>query len=500
MPRDANPTAVDALPGTPLLWAAVFAVLSLVRIPFHEMWRDEMNVWVAAVDSTSLADLIHGMKYHAHGLVWPLSVYALVQLVPMPMAMQCLHVAIATGAAWLLFRFAPFQPWQKILVGFGYYVFFEYAVISRHYAWVVLLLFTALSFLTAPRPRYLPAAMALALLAQTTVYGLILAVALACAWAVALSAGRRKMARHELPSATLAAAFLLMSVAGAIAWLHPPADFLFLPAWHLRISATRLCETAGTLWRAFVPIPAPGLHFWNTNVLDGVPLLAAVIGATVASLATWRFRRNPAALTCWVIGAGGVLLFTYMKNIGAQRQWGQLFLSFLAASWLMGWDDCHGGLEGRRDRTSSVLSGWVCVILWIQCLAGLYASAMDLACPFSASKATAAYIRDNRLDDRLIVADMDHAAVPVVAYLDRPRVYYPRGKRARRLILWNVMRARPFTEDDFLKAVEAEAQRPHAPVLVLTSYPLKRTPGFLRPIASFAAGIVQDECYYLYRN
>lgn len=488
---------------SPLAWTALFAALSVARVLRHEMWRDEMNIWAFALDSTSLADLVGALKYGGHGLLWPISVYALARVVPDPLAMQCLNVAFATLAVWVVLRCAPLPAWQALLFVYGYTVFFEYTILSRHYALGVLCLVSALAFLTASRPHVVPAALCLALLAQTTVYGVILGVALAAAVGVDLRrdalAGR--VGRGDRRRAALSAAIVAASVAAACLWLRPPADSGFAVGWRVHFDWLRLQGAVGTIWRAFVPVPVPGLHFWNTNVLDPFPVLAGLCGAVIAALVTWRFRASATALICWALGAGGVVLFSYLKHPGAQRHHGHVFLAFLAASWLLAWGRSRSGEAAvPRPWEARLSNAGIFAVLAIQLAVGWYASAMDLARPFSASQAAAAWIRDNRLADRVIVADRDQITLPVLARLDRPRVFFPRSRQTRRLIVWNTRRLRPLTEQAVLAAVEAEIGRPPGRVLLLTSYPLKGVPPDLQPVARFEPGIVSGERYYLYRN
>jgi hypothetical protein len=294
---------------------------------------------------------------------------------------------------------------------------------------------------------------------------------------------------------------VVASVAAACVWLRPPDDSGFAVGWQTRFDWPLLQSAVGSIWRAFVPVPIPGLHFWNTNVLDPFPLLAGLCGAVIAALVTWRFRSSVPALICWALGAGGVVLFSYLKNPGEQRHHGHVFLAFLAASWLLAAGRNRAGEAAvPRPGEERLSNAGIFAILAIQFVVGLYASAVDLVRPFSASQAAAAWIRDNRLDDRAIVADRDPITLPVLARLDHPRVYFPRSQQTRRLIVWNTRRLRPLTERDVLAAVQAEIGRPPGRVLLLTSYPLSLVPPYLQPVASFGAGIVLKERYYLYRN
>ena len=65
---------------------------------------------------------------------WLFLVYSISRLSSNPVAMQVLHLAIATMTAYGVARYSPFPRLQKVLIIFGYLLFYEYADISRDYA------------------------------------------------------------------------------------------------------------------------------------------------------------------------------------------------------------------------------------------------------------------------------------------------------------------------------------------------------------------------------
>ena len=69
-------------------------------------------------------------------------------------------------------------------------------------------------------------------------------------------------------------------------------------------------------WRAFVPLPWPGLHFWNTNLLDAWPSLQAVAGVLTLALAAALLWPRKVALATFGLGAAGFLAFGYVKYVG----------------------------------------------------------------------------------------------------------------------------------------------------------------------------------------
>src|SRR6478672_7860902 len=174
------------LPPERHLLVALFALTATVVLARHEMWMDELNPWVIARDAHSLRGLFFNMRFEPHPALWYLCLYALTRITHNPIAMQILHGAIATASVAVLSYLSPFRRRDVWLIAFGYYFVFEYCAISRGYALGVLLLLLACPLATRPRPQPLPIAVLLALAANTSLYGVILACALTIAFAPAL--------------------------------------------------------------------------------------------------------------------------------------------------------------------------------------------------------------------------------------------------------------------------------------------------------------------------
>ena len=173
-----GPVQARACRALPYALAALFTAFVGVVTSRHEMWRDEIQAWLIARDSTGPWALLHNLKYEGHPGLWHLLLWPFARLSPNPVWMQILHVAIAGASALLLFRFAPF-PWVvKIPLMLGYYFVYEWAVIARNYGVSVLILF-AFCALYAQRWRRFPMlGVLLFLLCHTNVYGVLIAGAL----------------------------------------------------------------------------------------------------------------------------------------------------------------------------------------------------------------------------------------------------------------------------------------------------------------------------------
>ncbi len=153
-------------------------MFGLIGILNHAMWRDELNGWLIARDSHTIYELFSNVKYEGHPLLWYLCLDLLNQFTHNPIAMQILHLFIATGSAYLFLKFSPFTKFQKVLFLFGYLPFYEYLLVSRNYAIGLLTIFLFCFCFESRKKSYLRLSLILALMVNTNAYCLLIAIAL----------------------------------------------------------------------------------------------------------------------------------------------------------------------------------------------------------------------------------------------------------------------------------------------------------------------------------
>ena len=405
------------------LVAGAFCLLTVPRLLAHELWRDETWLWQVVLESTDLADLGSRLGRTGQGYLFPLLCFLARRVSTSPLAMQVVNLVLASFGAWAFVRWAPFGRTVRALFVFGYLPFYEYAVISRHYAAGALLLWLGCAATRGRRPA-LALGAALGLLCQTTVYGYILALAVAGGWLVDRLFRRRELA--PLPRVEVAVG-LALGIGGAIAGiiqLIPEAGTIFASGWRFFWEPAVAERVLQMPWRAFVLLPQPELHFWNTNLLDPWPVLQAMTGVLVLVGAIAFVWPRKAALTTFLIGAAGFGAFGYIKFVGSLRHDGHWWLLFAAALWL------GGGLptqtsqrKGRRSwRASTFLA-----LLLLHCAAGAFASWMDLRHPFSNAARTAQLLRALGLDRQPLLGYHEAPAAPVAFALGRPVFFPSRG-------------------------------------------------------------------------
>ncbi|MGH7320020.1 MAG: hypothetical protein ACRELA_10415 [Candidatus Rokuibacteriota bacterium] len=457
--------------------------------------------WLIARDSASLGHLLHTVRYEGHPPLWHLCLYLLTRITTEPFAMQLLHLVVATAVVFVVTRFAPFTRLQKILFAFGYFPFFEYATISRNYAFGLLFTFAFCASYARKRTPSFASAVILVLLAQTSVHGIILAgglgLAAACdAILLVRSGGTLHTARWRVAGS---AGVWLAGIAVSLAQVIPPPDSGFGVAWKTDGDLRWAAATIGKVWRGVVPIPELSYHFWNTNILDVVPHVQTVLALLLLVASFLLVGRRPATLALSLCGTAGLLGLWYVKYPGFVRHHGHVFILLLAACWLSetcvewtGRPRLLGPLVGAAARHRSRL---VTGLLALHVVAGVYASGLDLLLPFSASREAARFIEAHYPQDVAIVGHVDTAVMAVAGYLHRP-IYYPRYRRFGTFIVFDHQRRRVTFDEVVAQVAELVSQTQRDVLLLVTREPALGIPFDL--VQRFDDAIVESERYRLY--
>jgi len=489
--------------------AAIFGALALAGVLGHEMWRDELEIWLIARASAGLRDLLANMRTEGHPALWYVVTWLLARITREPLAMQLLNVTIGTAAATIVAQDAPAPRWARALFVLGYLPLYEFTVITRSYALELLLLSAFCSRLARRRAIDGGAVGLLVLLAHTNLFGTIFA---GLAVAFALVAAWRRPAGEGIRVSWIAASTVIVAV--AVAFAHVLVQSLaigsehadsYRPPWNLR----SVLACLGTLARGFVPLPDFGAHAtWNSTALDLLPrgmtgLVGALGGAAALMVAARALRRVPEALLVFLTGSATLFAITLFVWFGFARHHGQHFVWFLACAWIA------AALDPRARDSWNARTGrlGLAALLAIQALAGVHAYLRDLALPFSNARAVAHHIAASELQDLPLVGSIDYAVEPITAYLDRA-MWYPESDRSGTFLDWSDRR-RLVPATKALGDARALAEREGRDVILVLSYPWRDLPVGARVtigdgttmhlFARFRGALVADENYDLYR-
>ncbi|MEX2529302.1 MAG: hypothetical protein WD960_00890 [Gemmatimonadota bacterium] len=516
----ATPDSAPILPGEERRWrqaiilASLYSLIVATGMWHHEMWRDEWQAWMLARDVSSLAELIGYLLVEGHLPGWSALLYLLGMATRDPVAMQVTHLALASGAAYLLGRFAPFSLKTRVLIASGYFVAYEYAVIARPYALGMLALFMFCAFYPRRSRHPVIIAASLALLAVSSIYGLIVA-GVACGLLLLeayLGAPDEEVPHRRRLVTGLGLAVWVIAVAlatissVAFAEGRPPGMWGASGVAPLRPWA--IASTMTSITQAYLPVPdvlAP--HLWGSHLVPvdtRLPLfLVAGIGGVLLILTTILLLQTPSILAFYLASTGGILLFGHLVFSGFLRHHGSLYLVFIASLWMS---------AGSRPRWAppARLRGWVgsgawwrtpvvTAILGIQVASAALLYWADLRRPFSAAPAAAQFIRDRGLEELPMAAIPAPTASSIAGLLDRPVHYFVLGSEAT-FIPWNRLSRSADAE------VSMERMRPFieaqegGPMVVILGEPFDAWDYGLvvEELARFEPGLERREGFVLY--
>ncbi|MGF1459436.1 MAG: hypothetical protein ACFBSG_10465 [Leptolyngbyaceae cyanobacterium] len=499
---------------SPRFWLTLYGGLGLIGVFNHAMWRDEFNTWLIVRDSSSLGEMLQHVKYQGHTALWATCLAALRQIYDSYRVMQLLHWAIALLSVGVFWRYSPFTQRQKILFTFGYIPFYQYLNVARPYVLGMFCLFVFCAIFPWRRRSYVPAAIVIALMANSSAYGLLIALALVATLAIELGLDSKVRSQyletaHPLDWA-MSLAIITAGLSLAIYILTPPADSYNhggLDAWKLDFNLRRGLRAWGRIFAGYTLI-VPSQYRWVDLLFCGL--------LTVGTLTVFAFQLVKRNLALIFFGLANLILlaFSYFRFAGiGPRHFAHFYLILIAAFWLFAYLPESNLHWLRTDRPAERLLAiaqqsyqpLLTTILVLQFLGGLYVFPRDLLIPFSAGKATAAYMQAAGLDQAFIVASRDANMAPIAGYLNR-QLYYPELAAMGSFTLFGGDREFDNHENyishgEVLTHVQMLLEQRDEPRLLLTLHlPLDATNDDLKitPIAEFTHSWTRSERYYLY--
>ncbi len=498
----------------------LFLAVGAFTASHHEMWRDEIQAWLLARDSTSVFNLFAHLKYEGHPGLWHLCLMPLSRITHSPVIMQMLHLLITGITVYLFVRYSPFNWFQKFLFCFGYFVLYEYAIVARNYA-LGLLLITVFCVLFRERyKRFIWVGCLLFLLAHTSVHALIVTIGIGTALCCEYVLGGRFLKPLNEDIATIenkksiwiGFALIGIGITTAVLQLNPPPDTGFAVAWNFNYDPKRVNNIVKLIARAYLPVTRPVFGFWGSNLLTTYPIFQAIqipLCYFFMLFSVLLFLKRPTALLIYLIGTFGLLTFFYVKYHGSIRHHGFLFLTLLMCCWIYRDSPAINFGKTAQDNTGSVVSrvlnvaGTVVLTLLLIChaIGGVIATQMEHRHIFSYGKLTAEYIKSQGMQDHLIVGEIDFAASTVVGYLQKPQIYYPRGSRYGSFVRWD--KARTHNVSDQLVIEEArKLSREHSqPVLIILNRAINAKlieQHNLSFLVKFTGSVIGNEGFHLY--
>ena len=530
-----------------LILLIIFCILSVIGIFHHEMWRDELEAWLIANNSDSIPELLNNLRYTGHPVLWYICLYFITRFTDNVLAMQIFHLIIATGFVSLFLFYSPFNKVQKLLFCFGYFILYEYTIISRNYGLGVLFLFAFCIFYRYRDRSYLPLAFILFLLSHTNAYTLIISFTLALTLVIDAYFNREQRRQLYRQRWTVIASIIiyllglitsiiqtippsdagyhgdLIGVGGENALLYTTEEEINSPFFYFR----KFAQSFASIWKAYVAIPDLSvLHSHNSNifymlssktadnlenaiVLKEFNLLNIIVyplSIAILIIVAIALSRQPTILFFYLITNCALIFFYYFVRIPTTRHAGNLFIVFIVCLWLSTYykqDRLPIKLKPKFlalivSRKYTILTLFLCLHL----IGGVHAYTKDILEPFSASKAAVEYIKRNNYD-RLPIAGSDYVKIAPFSALLNKKIYYPEREEFGTYTVWTgegKTNKTNITHQEILKQVTNLINNENPQILLILNEKLTSTIPIvnIKSLTQFESSIAKGETYYLY--
>ncbi len=405
----------------------LFFALSLWGITRHELWLDEAHHYLLARDSSSLSNLFTNTRYEGHPIGWNLILYWITRVSINPIWMQVFHISIMTLTVGIFLKKAPFSWIFKLLFIFGYFMFYEYNILSRNYNLGILFVFLACSLYHQRTVKFIGIAILLGLASNSHAIFLILAGTL-----MAMITLERLATKELRISKSTWIGIIIFGILALVSLLQilPPTDNSFFDQGEHISFLEKIPKSISPFFKGIFIMPDITIHsFWNSHILVNYSKpIAGIIAIGSLSIPYFLFYKNRSLVIYMYVGIILTGLFFYITLLNAARYYGILYLFLITALWMetsvTSKNDIHafaksslGDSRTKRERsgkakkivfplseniTKKIRPLLIYSILGLHFIAGMYAFTMDISRPFTTAKQTAQYLKENKLQDKIV--------------------------------------------------------------------------------------------------
>jgi hypothetical protein len=381
----------------------VFLVLTILEIRHHEPWFDEIQQWLIVQASHSIPDLIYQKRYEGHPALWYILLYGIKVLFNKFEYIWVLHFLISSANAALLLFALPFRKWQRILLVFGYFFLFEYNIIARSYAIGILLFFIFILLYSKGRRPYILYGLLFTLMANSNAYSAQLAVF--CSFFLLYDIIEKKL--RLTPAFIGGAVIFLAGLAFAAYTMITPPDGAYDHDPQLYFNIGGMANTTGFLGLMFFP---------NMMYLRSESYLLLLFAVSTSLWILWvtfrAMREEKGLFIIFLSGNVFFLIFTYFTTLHSFRHCGHMLIWWIGCMWL---------LQARRGTTK--LASGANLMFSASLIFSLFFSAklywMDWTMTYTKSVDAAKFIKENKLQDAIIVSRPEFIAYPVAFWLNK---------------------------------------------------------------------------------
>ena len=411
-----------------------YLIFSLIGVFSHVLWRDEMQGWLVAVGSENIRELWANNAPSGHPIVYPMLTYISSKIYENPISMQIMQWMLAAISLFIFLRWAPFTKLHKLLFAFGYFPFWEYCLISRHYVVIQLLTFLGVFLLSQKKYSVFWLSLLVALLLNTHALAWSIAIGFCVTMIIDLAHTRSNQNKSNYLKRRIECVLSAALI-----------SFSALLSLNSLIQTSRSIDSTSVELSLKTVLVALGRYLGGSILI--VPNSGRWIDLAIASFVSLLFilftilyvSNSRKASAFYLASTTSLLCFNSAIYSGAgSRHFGIYFIIFMASIWIRRSDSLSyssnaltnfqiNSLFARKVKAN--FSSFLVIILLIHFAAGIHRVSLDIVYPYSASKEVAEFIRNSEYSNWPLFGTRDVEVASVSGYLGTS-IYYPElGKR-----------------------------------------------------------------------
>ena len=500
----------------PYIVTGIFLALSIVLIIRHEMWADEMWAWLIGSESSSVAELVSNMRVNqGHPYMWNAILYFISHFITdNPESMKVVHLTISTALVFLLLKYAPFNKIVRVAIVFGYFLFYEYSIISRNYALGILFIVIFCILYKNKYKNIIPICIVLFFMGQANFYSFIISMALFLMLAVELIMDRKYVVKNVNKAFIIVGVLIIICEIVFIYWQlgsqvptvsQGSALQIFVKSSGEYIDSLK--HISKSIIKTFIPIPVFVLNFWGNNLVVNYLSNYRFIYTFVISfilLLIPVFIMKKRAIILYASGILGMFCISIFLDPAYLRHFGHILLIFITCLWISNINRSDRYIINTKVNFikifGNIFLGFVLASSIIATPAAYY---FDYKYPFSNGKYVAEYIEENfDKDNMVIVGYKDWAVQTIAGYLDK-EMYYPNLKEVKKLVLMDDDRLIEESTEVIFQEADSFTRKNDTVLVIKYIAPVRESEiptkyNFEMLDTEFDNSIVTSENYYLY--
>jgi len=469
--------------------------------------------WYLGSESSSFSEFIFNMRQGVgHPYLWFAMLYFISHFVtPNIESMKIIHLTISTLSVFLILKYAPFNKIIRVMLVFGYFLFYEYSIISRNYALGVLFIIIFCILYKNKYKNILLISLNLFFLGQVNIFSFIISICLALFLLIEILMDW-KLQKSEINKINLVLAFLIVISEIMLEFWQLGSQFRgsSIGTFSKFISSPidgfleGIFRISRGLISAYLSLPKININFFNSNfIVDSLfnsnYILTLLLGFILFIFPLFIIKRR--YIIFYLFTSFSIMLIPLYIYKCFNRHFGHFFLIFLICLWL---SEINGDelyiLKYKKINIKAIRNIFLIVVLSISLAGSAVALYYDFKYLFSNGKNVAIFIKENFDEDNVaIIGYPDYSAETISIYLNKS-IYYPNSKDIKKLVQWN-KRVSTVNYNVIFSEANTFAVGDNKVLVIIGGAPAEETavPSYYRLIdRKFTNAIIPSENYNLY--